>query len=72
MLVTDSVKGRMTRSKKYGVSAVFDDQGILAGSGITLADSVPLLGAIGIPDAEIAEPTPSVTTPGDTAQIRGY
>lgn len=55
VLVTDSVKGRMTRSKKYAVSAVFDDQGILAGSGITLADSVPLLGAIGIPDAEIAE-----------------
>lgn len=55
MLVTDSVKGRITRSMKYGVRAVFDDQGVLAGSGITLADSVPLLSAAGIPDAEIAE-----------------
>jgi len=55
MLITDSVKGRIARSKKYDVCAVFNEQGILAGSGITLADSVPLLSEIGIPDAEIAE-----------------
>lgn len=55
MLITDSVKGVITRSRKYDVSAVFNEQGVLAGSGITLADSVPLLSEIGIPDAEIAE-----------------
>ncbi|MGC2061983.1 MAG: amidohydrolase family protein [Thermodesulfovibrionales bacterium] len=55
MLVTDSVKGRITRSNKYNVSAIFNEQGVLAGSGITLADSAPLLSELGIPDAEIAE-----------------
>lgn len=55
MLVTDSVKGRITRSKKYAVSAVFNRQGVLSGSGITLSDSVAVLREIGIPDAEIAE-----------------
>jgi N-acetylglucosamine-6-phosphate deacetylase len=55
MLVTDSVKGRITRSKEYGVSAVFDERGMLSGSGITLADSLPILREIGIPDAEITE-----------------
>ncbi|MBA4372620.1 MAG: hypothetical protein C0402_07120 [Thermodesulfovibrio sp.] len=55
MLVTDSVRGRIRRSKEYNVSAVFDDRGVLAGSGITLANSVSVLSEIGIPDAEIAE-----------------
>jgi len=55
MLVSDSVKGRRRRSKEYGAGAIFNKQGFLAGSGITLADSVPLLRGIGIPDAEISE-----------------
>lgn len=55
MLVSDSVKGRMTSSKKYAARAVFDSKGVLTGSGMTLADTFPLLRGIGIPDAEIAE-----------------
>lgn len=55
MLVTDSVKGRISRSKKYNVSAVFNDCGVLAGSGITLADAVSVLSRLGIPEAEIEE-----------------
>lgn len=48
ILVSDSVKGtrgRPARTRRGG----------LAGSGITLADSVPILRGIGIPEAEIEE-----------------
>ncbi len=49
ILISDSVKGgRKGRP-------VMKDRSILAGSGITLSDSLPVLRAIGIPDAEISE-----------------
>lgn len=48
MLVSDSVKGGK------GI-AVYKKAGILAGSGITLADSMNILKHIGIPEAEIIE-----------------
>lgn len=48
MLVSDSVKGGK------GI-AVYKKAGLLAGSGITLADSIKILKHIGIPEAEIIE-----------------
>lgn len=50
ILVSDSVKG----SGKKG-RPVLSRKGIIAGSGITLADSAPVLRDIGVPEAEIIE-----------------
>lgn len=50
ILVSDSVK-----SLRRPGNPVYDRSGILAGSGITLSDSVSVLKNLGIPDAEIIE-----------------
>ena len=50
ILVSDSVKG----SNKKGMP-VYGKKGVLAGSGITISDSVKILQSIGVPDAEIIE-----------------
>ncbi len=50
ILVSDSVIG----AKKKGMP-VYSRRGILAGSGITISDSIKLLKGIGIPGAEIIE-----------------
>ncbi|TAL27784.1 MAG: hypothetical protein EPN94_01060 [Nitrospirae bacterium] len=55
MLVSDSVKGGKGM-------AVYKKAGILAGSGITLSDSIKILKAAGIPEAEIIEA--AVDNPG--------
>lgn len=52
ILVSDSVKG----SVKKGMP-VYGKKGILAGSGITISDSVKILQSVGVPDAEIIEAT---------------
>lgn len=50
ILVSDSVKGHV----KKGMP-VYGKKGLLAGSGITISDSVKTLQSIGVPDAEIIE-----------------
>lgn len=50
MLISDSVKG----SNKKRVP-VYGKKGVLAGSGITIKDSIKTLQSIGVPDAEIIE-----------------
>lgn len=50
ILVSDSVKGRKT-----GTCAVYNKDGVLAGSAITISGVVRRLKSIGIPDAEIVE-----------------
>ncbi|MHB8882265.1 MAG: N-acetylglucosamine-6-phosphate deacetylase [Thermodesulfovibrionales bacterium] len=55
ILVSDTVKGRVRHSGAYGGRAVYNAKGILAGSGITIADAVALLKEIGIPEAGISE-----------------
>ena len=50
MLVSDSVKGR-----KRGKGAVYNKNGVLAGSTITIDGVVKRLRSVGIPDAEIIE-----------------
>ena len=50
ILVSDSVRG----SIKKGMP-VYEKKGVLAGSGITISDSVKILQDIGVPDAEIIE-----------------
>ncbi len=50
VLVSDSVRGAKLRK-----CPIYDKDGILSGSGITISDSVQVLKKIGIPDAEIIE-----------------
>ncbi len=50
ILVSDSVKGRKT-----GACAVYNKDGVLAGSVITISGVVRRLRSVGIPDAEIIE-----------------